>query len=87
MAGENIKIMTTYKLVKLWSKFWQWAITPHRIEKVKETADFHKKCEYHQNDIQKLFDGGVFDLKNGSAEIFKDWEGHVRRIKLTQWTR
>ena len=71
---------------KLFLKFWQFIIAPHKIKKVKEAADFHKRCEFHQIDIERLFTDGVFDLTNGSAEIFKDWEGHIRKIKLTQWT-
>lgn len=59
--------------------------SPQRIEKVKEAADFHKKCEYFQKDIQLLFDRGIFDLADGSAEIHKNSAGQISKIKVIQW--
>ena len=52
---------------QLFIKFWHWIRTPHRIRKVKDTASFLKKCEYHQKDIEYLF----------KKKIFEDWSGHA----------
>lgn len=71
----------------LFLKIWRFLISPHHIRKVKEAADFHKRCEYHQQDIELLFDNEVFSLRNGSAILHKDSEGRIRKIDFdyTAW--
>ena len=71
-------------ITKILNKAWQYLIKPRRIEKAVETMGFHKKCEYYQADIQRLFDNEVFSLKNGSAIIHKDWEGRIRKIDINK---
>ena len=66
---------------KLFLKLWRWIIAPHRIKKVKEAAGFHKVCEYHQQDIEHLFDKGVFNDWVGCAEIHR---GEGQKIKDTK---
>ena len=63
---------------KLTIKLWQFLTTPHKIKKVKETASFLKHCEYYQQEIERLFNDGFFDLTNGSIEYNKDWQGKIR---------
>ena len=67
---------------KITIKSWQYIKSRGRLRKIKEGADFHKKCEYCQTDIQLLFDNGVFDLRNGSAILHKDGDGRIREIKF-----
>ena len=63
---------------KLAIKFWNWVKGRDRLRKIATTADFHKRCEYYQEDIERLFKDGFFDLKGGSIEYNRDWEGKIR---------
>ena len=59
-------------------KLYRYIKSPNRIEKAVETMGFHKRCEYHQRDIERLFKDGFFDLKDGSMTYDKDWQGRIR---------
>lgn len=67
---------------KATTKLAMFIKSPNRLEKLATTADFHKKCEYYQQDIQFLFDREVFTLKNGSVIIHKDYEGRCREVEI-----
>jgi len=63
-------------------KFWQFAIAPQKIDKVKQAAEFHKKCEYFQTDIEYLFSKGIFEDWAGCAEIHRGQEQRIRDAKV-----
>ena len=48
------------------------------MERLKDTTDFHKKCNYYKPDIQRLFDDGFFEFTNGSMEYYRDFAGKIR---------
>lgn len=63
---------------KLIIKLWYFIRSPRRIEKLRDTTDFHKKCNYYKLDIQRLFDDGFFEFTNGSMEYYRDFSGKIR---------
>ncbi len=62
--------------------FWHLIVKPRRLEKVKDTTKFLKKCRYHQQDIEHLFVKGVFDEWCGCAEIHRGEGQNIKDAKV-----